>query len=164
MGARPTQGPITRPRRIVEGIASMIHKHAKWSLFTTHTFTDDISIRAAGRAFQNYMRHLSADVFADHFEIGWGADIQQRGVPHFHALVALKPSAQTDTKLMQWLWSNAHFLSGHSKVENYDPRQGYGAAMYLAEHRHYGLGVVCPRTQPRCRRPSGCREGKSPWW
>jgi hypothetical protein len=129
-----------------------------WDVFATLTFAgDEVASTFAVEEIKKFLRSVARDRIGGHFWYELFADLQRRGVLHFHVLLgalAGDPRRITPQDLDGlWRWGNV-------KADPYDRR---GAAFYgVHGHRHWDINVVCPR-HPECTRRKGCLFAPGPW-
>jgi hypothetical protein len=143
--------------RAREATGEWLHKFP-WDLFCTPTFRDDeVALPIAAERFELFVRRLARERVKRHLWIAWFADLQRRGVPHFHVLLGTLKGDPRRVELVDidglWVWGDLRAT----------PFDGRGAAFYGARgHRLWDVNVACPRP-PRCRRPGkGCVHAPGP--
>ena len=142
-------------------VSHFLGGYAPWSWWVTLTFGDDVSEHAAARAFRDWCTALARRVVHDHVPVGWAWELQRRGLPAYHALIAVPVESRFSAALGDAYWKRTHRAAGVTRIERYV--RGRGAPWYVAAHRYWDVNVACPRA-PVCRRPGrGCVVARVPW-
>jgi hypothetical protein len=179
--ARPSQpqAPSRSWRRdpVVRATAEWLERKHDWTHYATLTFKDAVSEDHAHHALKAWMRNIARVLGNRHVPIVHGFERTKRGVPHFHALVAVPPhQPDAGTLALDWgpdpapddyatvlkgLWLRSDHRAGHrNKIEPY--RRGGGGAGYLAKDGDWRPDTACPRLHA-CRRDQGCTEAATMW-
>lgn len=122
------------------------------------SFRVEVDHAPAHRSFHLWLRGIAQQT-QGHFDVAWAFDLQDRGVLHFHALLALDTHAPFDAAAGDRLWKKRHKNAGNTTIERFDPARG--APRYQAQHAEWDRNRVCPRTGA-CRR-APCVEAPGPW-
>ncbi len=126
--------------------------------WATLTFRIEVDRVIADRTLRLWLRGI-AQLTQRHFDVAWAVDLQDRGVLHHHARLALDTLAPFDAAAGTRLWKMLHKRAGGAKIEPFDPTGG--APWYQAKHMEWDRNRACPRTGA-CRR-SVCVEAPGPW-
>jgi hypothetical protein len=142
-------GSTVDARRRKQAAGTFINAHANWAWWGTLTYRGDVPARCAQRDVRRYADAV-ARVCGAHVRVAYAVEQQERGVPHFHFLLAFGSGVNPlPPSVGEKLWRN-----GHAQVEEFDPTRG--AAWYVAKGGDWDLINGCHRP-PRCRRWRGCR-------
>lgn len=142
-------------------LGQFIQTYAPWTWWATLTFQTDISEVAGELAFRDWARSVAREIVRDHVPIAWASELQRRGIPAYHALLAVPEGRQGfSASVGHRCWRRAHRSAGHTRIERYDPQRG--AAYYAAAHSDWDLNVACPRAAV-CRHRNGCLYAPGPW-
>lgn len=150
--------PPRIPRqRLKHAGAGWVRRYAEWSHFCHFTFDRPVHPAVADKALLQYRRTV-AKLIGEHFAIVWAEELQDRGVVHFHVLLALPKSRLTCAGLDE-LWKTQHREANFARVTVYDPAKN--AAGYLCKEGAFVPEVVCPRTRACRRTGRGCMKGSA---
>jgi hypothetical protein len=155
---------LGRGRQISEA-ARMLRELGPWHVWATLTFRRVQSEDACWRAFRRWLRTLAKDTVGVHVRYALGAELQDRGVLHFHALLRYSDRPQAwqisrdELRALETDWRMQGRGNGFARVGAY--REGCDAESYLLLHAEWDANVACPR-RPVCRR-TVCIEAPSGW-
>jgi hypothetical protein len=90
-----------------------IYDSAAWTWWITLTFDDDISELGGAVAFRGWARAVARELVRAHVQVGWGWELQRRGLPAYHALLAVPPNDRSFTARSGHAgWKLAHPAAG----------------------------------------------------
>jgi hypothetical protein len=125
----------TPPATVSEGYRAWLSQFA-WDWFGTLTFDGPIHPEQAAKRWSRWLRLLES---RGGREIRWvrASEYQQRGVLHFHCLLAEVGSTACMAAKTEW----ERIGGGHARIVHYDPRlNGIG---YLAKGANRGGEIDC---------------------
>ena len=138
-----------------------LNDQGAWTWWATLTFKRRVSDVAAARAFRDWCRTIARET-RRHVRVAFAWELQSRGVPAYHALLAIPEDEPWgfNAKTGGAMWRSVHSSAGFTRIERFDPAKG--AAWYEGGHENWDVNVACPRPSV-CRRKKGCRWAPGPW-
>jgi len=143
-----------------EAVGRYLHGLAAWRWWMTLTFRRYLPFEEAQSVFKQWLRSVARHLVKEHFVVAWALEVQARGVPHYHVLLATPPMVVVTSTAIQAFWRSADERAGFSRVNRFDLSKR--AAWYMAIGPHWDMNVVCPRIDRRCKRRA-CVEAPGPW-
>ena len=149
-------------KAIVRGAGDFIRRY-EWNWWCTLTFRTEIAYDLAESTFRRWLNKLNRKTFGNNYYkrpgegLQWlrGTELQQRGVIHFHVLIAGDPKVHPEEAAKMWLG-----LAGDAQITVYD--SDLGAAYYIVKRYsadgNLDLGGVWPQSPTKLngvvRRPT----------
>jgi hypothetical protein len=134
-------------------------------IYGTLTYWNEVREEPAKKISRRFMSGV-AQLYGVHLRVAWAEEYQSRGVFHHHFLFApIRSEATSVLPRVKPTDISALWRHGSTEIEKYDPNRSdayHGAALYLAKHEQWELGVACPRLKV-CRRKDGCKIARSSW-